>query len=457
MADITGFTITSTDFDTGGGMTITGSYTGGGNTDNTSGGPNTPTNDEDIFLQVQLDDGSWVDLGNPTFTFGSNANQKTFSLVLDSTDLARFTNGTALRDNSNAVFRFYDKETSNDGDNEAAGPVNVSPTTDGDGNAQTYTHTINTPGILGITVNTATSELNPSGGITLKGNFSGGGTSTSTTDNDADIVVQVREVGTSTWYTLSGTFTWDFATHSYQFVTTDSDLNRYALNNNVEFRFVDDQNTDWTTSDDVVLSTTPSITLCFYPGTMIATPEGEKAVETLAIGDLVLRQDGSSVAVRWMGRNTVSLLFADKLKSLPIRIRKDALAENVPSRDLLVSPDHAIFVDGILAQAGALVNGTSIVRETDVPSKFVYHHVELADHALIVAENTPAESFVDNVDRMAYDNWAEHEALFGDLPPIEEMDLPRAKSQRQIPTATRQRIAARAIELGYFAVTSAVA
>jgi Hint domain len=54
----------------------------------------------------------------------------------------------------------------------------------------------------------------------------------------------------------------------------------------------------------------------------------------------------------------------------------------------------------------ALVNGVSIVRERNVPERLTYYHVELDDHSLLLAENTPAETFVDNVDRLAFDNWA---------------------------------------------------
>jgi hypothetical protein len=43
---------------------------------------------------------------------------------------------------------------------------------------------------------------------------------------------------------------------------------------------------------------------------------------------------------------------------------------------------------------------------------------------LISAENTPAETFVDNVDRMGFDNWDEHQALYGDTNIIIEMDYP---------------------------------
>ena len=87
-------------------------------------------------------------------------------------------------------------------------------------------------------------------------------------------------------------------------------------------------------------------TICFLAGTLIRTPDGEVAVESLKHGDLVLTQDGRTVPVDWLGVQTVSLRFADKMRVLPIRIRAGALAQNVPCRDLLVSPDHAILVDG---------------------------------------------------------------------------------------------------------------
>ncbi len=147
--------------------------------------------------------------------------------------------------------------------------------------------------------------------------------------------------------------------------------------------------------------------------------------------------------MRWMGRQTVSTRFGDPLRVLPVRIVAGALGDNLPARDLLVSPDHALLVDGMLVQAGALVNGTTIRREAEVPEVFTYWHVELADHALVLAEGVPAETFVDNVARLAFDNWAEHEAA-GTEAPIAEMALPRAKSARQVPAATRRRLAERA-------------
>jgi hypothetical protein len=70
--------------------------------------------------------------------------------------------------------------------------------------------------------------------------------------------------------------------------------------------------------------------------------------------------------------------------------------------------------------------------------------VELWDHSLILAEDAPAETFIDNVDRLAFDNWAEHEALYPSPAPSKEMAYSRAKAARQVPQKSRERLAARA-------------
>jgi len=193
--------------------------------------------------------------------------------------------------------------------------------------------------------------------------------------------------------------------------------------------------------------TITSQVMCFLAGTAIATPAGGRAIETLAMGDEVVLSDGRTAPIRWIGRKTIATRFADKLSAMPIRVRAGALGDHLPLRDLLVSPCHALLVEGMLVQAGALVNGTSIMRETVGPELITYYHIELADHALILAEGVAAETFVDNADRMGFDNWAEHEALFDAGTDVPEMELPRAKSARQMPGAIRMALAARAESL----------
>jgi len=202
--------------------------------------------------------------------------------------------------------------------------------------------------------------------------------------------------------------------------------------------------TDQNPPPSTVPGTGGHYTVCFLAGTLIATPAGERPVETLAAGDLVLTADGRAAPVYWVGRQTVATLFADPLRTLPVRITAGALGGGLPTRDLFVSPDHALFLDDVLVQAGALVNGTTITRVDAMPERFTYFHVELEDHALILAEGVPAETFVDNVTRRRFDNFAEYEALFGDVSAsIAEIVAPRIKSTRQLPRALRDRIAGR--------------
>jgi Hint domain len=185
-------------------------------------------------------------------------------------------------------------------------------------------------------------------------------------------------------------------------------------------------------------NTTP---FCFAAGTMIATPEGARAVETLATGDLVLTAGGPAKPVRWLGRNTVSRLFADPTRVLPIRVKAGALGENLPVRDLLLSPCHALLIEGALVQAAALVNGSSVLRETATPAVFTYYHVELDSHDVLLAEGVAAESFLTGVENMGFDNLADRPAT---AEGAAELGYPRVKSARQLPASVRALLAARA-------------
>lgn len=231
----------------------------------------------------------------------------------------------------------------------------------------------------------------------------------------------------------------------YEFVSVANEGNSFGFiaTDGTNLYFITD---DTTTPGKLHVDPGLSEVLCFMPGTRILTPTGEIPVEELSPGDSVLTVDGRAVPVRWIGRQAVASMFADELLA-PVRIRAGALADNVPSRDLLTSPDHALFMDGILVHAGALVNGSSIVRERDLPERFTYYHVEVADHSLILAESTPAETFIDNVDRQRFDNWDEYRELNAESATMTELPYPRAKAYRQVPRATRDRLEQRGLAL----------
>ncbi|MDD2877335.1 MAG: Hint domain-containing protein [Acidiphilium sp.] len=153
---------------------------------------------------------------------------------------------------------------------------------------------------------------------------------------------------------------------------------------------------------------------CFHAGTRIATPAGEVAVETLAIGDRVITADGSHKPVKWLGRRTYSGRFAaGKTHLLPIRFTPGALGNGRPRRDLWVSPQHAMLIDGALIPAACLVNGASIIQETRV-ERIEYVHVELERHDVIFAEGAASETYINDDNRLMFHNASSYAARYDD-------------------------------------------
>ncbi len=160
---------------------------------------------------------------------------------------------------------------------------------------------------------------------------------------------------------------------------------------------------------------------CYCRGTRIATLAGEKPIEDLSIGDLILTADNASRPLRWIGRRQYAAEEVGKHRHLrPIRIRAGALGSGangaIPGRDLLVSPEHAIALPGhagavVLVPAHLLVNGVSIAREP-AATPIEYLHLELGEHDIILAKGAPAESFVDDDSRALFNNAAEFKLLY---------------------------------------------
>ena len=72
-------------------------------------------------------------------------------------------------------------------------------------------------------------------------------------------------------------------------------------------------------------------------------------------------------------------------------------------------------------------------------------HIETESHEVTCRKARRPETFVDNVSRRRFDNFAEYEAMYGEeCSAIEELPMPRAMSARQVPASIRTRIARRA-------------
>ncbi|MFK7938983.1 MAG: Hint domain-containing protein [Roseovarius sp.] len=135
----------------------------------------------------------------------------------------------------------------------------------------------------------------------------------------------------------------------------------------------------------------------FTRGTHITLSSGaQKPVEYLEPGDTILTRDDGVQQLRWVGQSTVRAVgdFA------PIRIRAGALHNE---NDLLVSPDHRLFIyqrsdklgagrAELLIRARHLINGDSVVRHE---GGFVdYFQLLFDEHQIIYAEGIAAETLL---------------------------------------------------------------
>ena len=181
---------------------------------------------------------------------------------------------------------------------------------------------------------------------------------------------------------------------------------------------------------------------CFLAGTRIAVPGGVCAVEDLSAGDLVATLAGENRPIRWIGHRAIDTAGHPAPESLwPVRVSRGGLDDGVPSRDLFLSPDHALFIDGVLVPVRYLINGTTIVQ---VPARAVtYYHVELDDHDVIMAEGAPAETYFDTGDRMKFDGKAQMRRAGSILPREVVSGLPLVVTGPML-AALRRRIDRRA-------------
>ena len=142
---------------------------------------------------------------------------------------------------------------------------------------------------------------------------------------------------------------------------------------------------------------------CFTPGTQILTEHGPVTIEELAVGDLIVTRDHGLQPLRWIGQRDLSLADLIVQPQLqPVRIAAGALGAGLPTRNLLVSPQHRMLIEGARAEllfgdAEVLVAAThltGLARVSQVLTKGVcYIHLLFDTHELIEAEGAWTESF----------------------------------------------------------------
>jgi hypothetical protein len=157
---------------------------------------------------------------------------------------------------------------------------------------------------------------------------------------------------------------------------------------------------------------------CFLRGTRFAAAKGEIAIEDIRAGDLLRTASGALRPVRWVGRRRYAgdvAAASDEIR--PVLVRQGALGGGLPARDLLVSPHHALLLEGTLIEARLLTNGRSIVP-AEVTEDVEYFNIELDSHDVILAEGAAVESFVDDHgSRAMFDNAPEYDAAYDAVHP----------------------------------------
>ena len=152
--------------------------------------------------------------------------------------------------------------------------------------------------------------------------------------------------------------------------------------------------------------------VCYAKGTLILTKNGYVPIENMKAGDKVITNGKiyknknvklekiKTEPVLWVGKFKVNKLNSS---SRPICIKKGALSKNLPFKDLYVSPNHSIVIDGEMVLAKELVNEHTIYQD-NACQDVEYYHLECEHHSTIFANGVLSESYLDLNNRTVFDD-----------------------------------------------------
>lgn len=138
----------------------------------------------------------------------------------------------------------------------------------------------------------------------------------------------------------------------------------------------------------------PNVIKCFLKDVEIETLFGSKLIQDLQINDEIVTIKNNEKIVKKITSIISNNIVVKNKDQLPIRILKSAIADNIPYKDLLVTPEHCLFIKGQFIPARMLVNGRSIIQDTSF-SNYDYYHIETEEHSVIIADGMLTESYLD--------------------------------------------------------------
>lgn len=184
-----------------------------------------------------------------------------------------------------------------------------------------------------------------------------------------------------------------------------------------------------------------NIVPCFTPGTQIATIKGLVDVSDLKIGDLVCTRDHGMQEIRWVGTRSLS---EEELTRLPhlrgVTIAKGALGNNMPDRDMTVSPNHRVLVadpkvELLLGEREVLVAAKHLLAfpgiEKSKAETLTYIHFLFDRHEVVLSDQLWSESFQPGQQALAGLDKAQRDELFELFPEL------KSRPTDVFPTARR--------------------
>lgn len=193
---------------------------------------------------------------------------------------------------------------------------------------------------------------------------------------------------------------------SYAYPSDDQVVVTLANGNTITLNIPGVKNTGFVLSDDGHGGASAEV--CFLSGSMIRTPEGDVAVENIKIGDEVVTFDWKNnkevtQPVAWVGKSHAFVYaeMPDDEAGYPVRVLKNAIAEGVPYKDMLITPEHCLFFRDRFVPVRMLVNGVSIFYDKSITS-YDYYHVETEQHSVITADGMLTESYLDTGNRSSF-------------------------------------------------------
>jgi len=86
--------------------------------------------------------------------------------------------------------------------------------------------------------------------------------------------------------------------------------------------------------------------------------------------------------------------------SKPIVFSKGTFGPNIPSEDVMLSPNHGVIFNKYFIWAKAFLHLTPLIYQTDLLDSITYYHIELEEHSIICASGMMAESLSGNKTNM---------------------------------------------------------